>query len=457
MFALNESSLADFHNAPISLLQEKCPLLFGTSNLCNITYMSSLLPGDEATVLDTVRYIADHYHNTSGDSDLLQRWAMNRSVGDVAFYTLIVLYAHLICFGALGNGLVVLAVMRKASMQTARNMFIVNLAVSDLLLCLITMPLTLLEILTRYWPLGENTLFLCKLFGGLQGVSVFVSAMSITAIALDRYQAIVYPTRKGLRLVEVCIILACVWALAILLASPMFIVRKMDHHQMNEPMDGLPSSFDYCVESWAVERGRAYYSIFSMMCQYVVPIITVSIAHMRITRKLRFRMSSLSSRTSSLREVREQRARRTNTLLAAIALIYAVSWIPLNVCNLVSDFTRVKGSKALERMRIVYAVCHMMGMSSACSNPILYGWLNENFRKEFVEIFHCVTPCLARARRRAEQEEDRRERTHCPLVAGSLTNGRTQLMSVPCEETQLSRDIPMQQLTEPNEENVEQQ
>lgn len=25
-------------------------------------------------------------------------------------------------------------------------------------------------------------------------------------------------------------------------------------------------------------------------------------------------------------------------------------------------------------------------MSSACSNPMLYGWLNDNFRKEFNEI-----------------------------------------------------------------------
>lgn len=37
-------------------------------------------------------------------------------------------------------------------------------------------------------------------------------------------------------------------------------------------------------------------------------------------------------------------------------------------------------------MSIAYAVCHMMGMSSACSNPLLYGWLNDNFRKEFNDI-----------------------------------------------------------------------
>ena len=42
-------------------------------------------------------------------------------------------------------------VARNAAMRTARNVFIVNLAVSDLMLCLITMPLTLVEILYQTW------------------------------------------------------------------------------------------------------------------------------------------------------------------------------------------------------------------------------------------------------------------------------------------------------------------
>lgn len=34
-------------------------------------------------------------------------------------------------------------------------------------------------------------------------------------------------------------------------------------------------------------------------------------------------------------------------------------------------------------MLIIYAVAHLIGMSSACLNPLLYGWSNEHFRKEF--------------------------------------------------------------------------
>lgn len=72
-------------------------------------------------------------------------------------------------------------------MRTPRNMFIVNLAVADLLLCTVTMPLTLMEILTKYFPLG-NYLLVCKTIGILQATSTYVSTISITTIALDRYQ-----------------------------------------------------------------------------------------------------------------------------------------------------------------------------------------------------------------------------------------------------------------------------
>ncbi|KAF0297988.1 Neuropeptide F receptor [Amphibalanus amphitrite] len=379
------------------------------------------------------------------DPEFIARMRENRSVSKEAYYTLIVLYALLICFGALGNLLVVLAVLRKAAMKTARNLFILNLAVSDLLLCLVTMPLTLLEILSRYWPLGGDTTFLCKLFGGLTGVSEFVSSMSITAIALDRYQVIVYPTRNSLQLVEVCIILACIWTLATLLASPMFVVRELLPASLNETLPGLPKTFHYCVEEWTVRNGRAYYSIFSMICQYVVPIVTVSIAYARITKKLRFRMSSMASRTSSLRQGREQRTRRTHTLLIAISLIYAISWVPLNVCNLVIDLIMYNGS--LEKLRIIFAVCHMILMTSACSNPILYGWLNDNFRKEFIELAHGALPCLFRkGRSGANAEEERSQGNLRTLLTCTQANGRSHTYQPPGEETMVTRDIPLQLL-----------
>ena len=49
-----------------------------------------------------------------------------------------------------------------AEMRTARNTFIATLAIADLILCLFTVPVTLADILTKYWPFGSETYLLCK-------------------------------------------------------------------------------------------------------------------------------------------------------------------------------------------------------------------------------------------------------------------------------------------------------
>jgi len=67
-----------------------------------------------------------------------------------------------------------------------------------------------------------------------------------------------------------------------------------------------------------------------------------------------------------------------------IALVFSITWLPLNVLNLVLDlYNPYSLPLDEETMLIIYAVCHLFGMSSACANPFLYGWFNDNFRNEF--------------------------------------------------------------------------
>lgn len=143
----------------------------------------NLTDGNQSLIFELLK---DHAGGPSAQEKLMERYKNNRYFDWTILYMFIFAYGVLIVFGTIGNCLAVSAVIRKPSMRTPRNMFIVNLAVSDLLLCVITMPVTLMELVTVYWPLG-NHVILCKLFGCLQAISIFVSTISITAIALDRY------------------------------------------------------------------------------------------------------------------------------------------------------------------------------------------------------------------------------------------------------------------------------
>ena len=122
---------------------------------------------------------------TDNDWQLVEMY-VSSTVNDLRFGTrvqggthvlLVVLYLVMIVFGAVGNLMVIAVVAKNKAMRTARNVFIVNLAVSDLMLCLITMPLTLVEILYNSWQVGcifmTITLFFAKFMISVFGMPAF--------------------------------------------------------------------------------------------------------------------------------------------------------------------------------------------------------------------------------------------------------------------------------------------
>lgn len=338
----------------------------------------------------------------------LQPYMSNRAIDDVSLITLLIAYVILIVTGATGNGLVCIAVARKPAMRTARNVFIINLAISDLILCLFTMPFSLVEIMMKFWPLGVLP---CKLVAGLQATSIFVSTISITAIALDRYKVIIYPTQDTCRPLKAFLTIFCIWLTALILASPLFVFRTVVHFTVNLPW---LKSVNYCIERWPIQHGRGFYSAFSMFFQYLLPIFIVSIAYARICRKLKYRMVAKGTKLQEKQARDRKRVKKTNILLVSISLIFGLSWLPLNILNVISDFFYPFSENST--FRIVFACCHMAGMSSACSNPLLYGWLNENFKKEFKEIFAaCVRPSSPRSRNEGTESFVLVTKNHTPL------------------------------------------
>lgn len=116
---------------------------------------------------------------------LLEQMRDERTFDPTTEALLILAFAVFISVGVLGNGMVCFVVARNPHMRTPRNIFIINLAISDLTLCVFTQPLNLYLLIRTQWELGS---FMCKLVTMFQGTNLFVSTISITAIALDRFQ-----------------------------------------------------------------------------------------------------------------------------------------------------------------------------------------------------------------------------------------------------------------------------
>jgi len=106
---------------------------------------------------------------------------------------------------------------------------------------------------------------------------------------------------------------------------------------------------------------------------------------------------SILSRDSSRKcpkKVRREikRNKRTTVLLSCIATVYAVSWLPFHV-NLVLNEVAPQLMDPSTSF-IIYVATHLLAMTSVCVNPLFYGWMNTNFRREFVRIFKDISGCF---------------------------------------------------------------
>lgn len=76
------------------------------------------------------------------------------------------LYTTILLLSVTGNALVILTLIQNRRMRTITNVFLLNLAVSDILLGVLCMPFTLIGTLLRDFVFGE---VMCKLLPYLQG------------------------------------------------------------------------------------------------------------------------------------------------------------------------------------------------------------------------------------------------------------------------------------------------
>ena len=101
-----------------------------------------------------------------------------------AIITLSILFSLIGFVGILGNTLVIYVVLTSKKMRrSVTNLFILNLALADLLIMLIGVPEIVQFILNRGWLLGE---FFCKSNRYVLVCSLYVSIMSLLAVCVER-------------------------------------------------------------------------------------------------------------------------------------------------------------------------------------------------------------------------------------------------------------------------------
>ena len=108
--------------------------------------------------------------------------------------------------------------------RTARNILIFHLAISDIL-TVCSLPLTLVDGLNMSWTL-PRLLPLCRMVKILPCLAVFMSSLTIIAIAADRHRVIISPDRLQVGAGQAWASLPVIFLLSALLSSPLYFNTK---------------------------------------------------------------------------------------------------------------------------------------------------------------------------------------------------------------------------------------
>ena len=146
--------------------------------------------------------------------------------------SLIVVYCMVLLVGLTGNALIITLVYKRKDLRKTINQLVANIAFSDFVFQLTSIPVELTKAAYGQWPIAEPAgSIVCKIQSFVVHVSVYVSVQSLTWIALDRFIAVVFPMKVHLISSRFRVLaIASTWIVAVLCGSSFSIVSKLVHN-----------------------------------------------------------------------------------------------------------------------------------------------------------------------------------------------------------------------------------
>ena len=268
--------------------------------------------------------------------------------------------------GFVGNVLAIRIVHKTREMHTPTNYLLASMAISDVITIVLS-PLYLFQFAK----------FVCKVVVLFQ-IAIVVSSVTITVLAVERYNALLKPFRTGLRLSEDNIkkLIALIWFASILICLPEFFLNEWSEH------------YSTCVGAWTLHMNypsKIYVVIIAVLSSYI-PLAVVCYCYGSLIRGLYF-TNTVCPETD---EDRSPEKRKLVTTFLLVTVGFFIGNTPTAIF-----YTGMACGLPVETNSKLYYVLHVIVfvfVSSLCFNPIIYAFRSTNFREGFKRIILCRKP-----------------------------------------------------------------
>ncbi|XP_023339009.1 compound eye opsin BCRH1 [Eurytemora carolleeae] len=293
-------------------------------------------------------------------------------------------FVFLLLISILGNGCVIYIFLKRKEMRSTSNMFIVNLAISDLIMMLTHgLPVGINIFYQRYWMWGVLN---CKLFAMLGGVCGTVSIFTMIMIGYDRYNVIVKGlSAKKITKMKAFLMISTVWIYAILSTSGPFLGWGA------YSLEGflITCSYDYIKEDWNAKS----FVLYTLITHFFLPLIGVVfyysqiakavISHERAMKEQAKKMNVESLRqksdSSENMEVKIAKVSITNVLL------WIATWSPYAIVVMIG----LSGS--YDTLTPIFAgLPSLLLKTNSSLNPVVFAVAHPKYREAIAKEFPCL-------------------------------------------------------------------
>ncbi|KAK7899319.1 hypothetical protein WMY93_020172 [Mugilogobius chulae] len=259
----------------------------------------------------------------------------------------IILYTLTIVLGIPGNSMVIWVAGFKLKPKVT-NVWLVNLAIADLIFCFTRISSLIKKLFFDHWPFG---IFVCKFNGFFKYANMFCSVFLLAVISLDRALCIWRPvfTKQRRTLFVARVVAVCVWTLALIFSTPYFIYRQVYLGKNNLSKCSLD------VKESKDGDSTAKYVLYAVrfLCGFLLPFLIILICY--IMAGLGIKRTRLSGKSRPLR------------ILVTLVIAFFLCWAPYHCLLLV---------KMVDSKNVVVKIWHPLASGVAyfnsCVNPILY-------------------------------------------------------------------------------------
>ncbi|XP_068693325.1 5-hydroxytryptamine receptor 4-like [Montipora foliosa] len=297
------------------------------------------------------------------------------------------LHVILLCSGVLilavviiaGNSLVIASVLTNRRLQTKTSAFITSLAVGDLMIGFLVIPLIVVS--NTVGPTVRNGIIYCRVTISVTITLMFNSVANLGAVTFDRFFAVVVPLRyKSIMTKRVIVpIIASVWVISTIFGFIPFMGfwrtrNKPGHHNelfCQVPLNLAPGFIlTVCVASLfpSVFVLAAYIKILQTACYHEMQIASAINSVLRNQTDAKFNM------------IRETKAAK---MVAMVLGTFIFTWLPLFVIMIVDVAVNNSVNPYVYAGGVIFAT-----LNSAL-NPLIYASMNSEFRDTFKALLTC--------------------------------------------------------------------